>query len=161
MADHVYDQSSGELYHYGVLGMRWGIHRAKKKGETYNYKSHGQKKYEKRLTDYDKKGVSKDSRQYQKAEDKRKLYEVRDKARLKYAKKTNVGKTMAKGLLMGPFGSGNYNRMRAMNIGRAASFMASNVIMSTLTLPVSVIGTKVSETRNAKHVRDMKNLIGE
>ena len=24
MADYIYDQDSGELYHYGVLGMKWG-----------------------------------------------------------------------------------------------------------------------------------------
>ena len=37
-----------ELYHYGVLGMKWGIRRAAKKGTTYTYKSHTTKKYEKK-----------------------------------------------------------------------------------------------------------------
>lgn len=27
MANYVYDQESGELYHYGVKGMRWGVRR--------------------------------------------------------------------------------------------------------------------------------------
>ena len=37
-----------ELYHYGILGMKWGIRRAAKKGTTYTYKSHTTKKYEKK-----------------------------------------------------------------------------------------------------------------
>lgn len=28
-----------ELRHYGVVGMKWGVRRAKKKGTTYSYKS--------------------------------------------------------------------------------------------------------------------------
>lgn len=27
MASYIYDQESGELYHYGVKGMRWGVRR--------------------------------------------------------------------------------------------------------------------------------------
>lgn len=41
-----------ELYHYGVLGMKWGVHRARKKGSAYSYKSHKTKKYERQAEKY-------------------------------------------------------------------------------------------------------------
>lgn len=42
------NQTKDELMHYGVLGMKWGHHRAKKKGGTYTYTSHTTKKYNKK-----------------------------------------------------------------------------------------------------------------
>lgn len=37
-------QKTDELYHYGVLSMKWGMRRAYNKGVDYQYKSHAQKK---------------------------------------------------------------------------------------------------------------------
>lgn len=45
-----------ELMHYGILGMKWGAHRASRNGETYTYKSHTTKKYEKLAESSKKKG---------------------------------------------------------------------------------------------------------
>ena len=45
----MYKTKNDELMHYGVLGMKWGIHRAVKKGQTYTYKSHGQKNMKRNL----------------------------------------------------------------------------------------------------------------
>lgn len=132
-----------ELYHYGVLGMRWGIRRAAKQGKTYTYKSHGQKKYERKLN----KQVSKNtnSLKVQKTKNQLETFKKRDANRQKYAENTTAGRSFAKALLMGPFGSGNYNRLRAAGHTRLYSAGVSNIVTSTLTLPYQVIKSRDDE----------------
>lgn len=55
-----------ELMHYGVIGMKWGIRRAAKKGTTYQYKSHATKVYEKKAAKAAKKGKSEKAERYSK-----------------------------------------------------------------------------------------------
>ena len=40
---------NNELFHYGVLGMKWGIRKASKTGSDYNYRSIGQKFQQRRV----------------------------------------------------------------------------------------------------------------
>lgn len=118
---------NNELMHYGVLGMKWGIHRAAKRGETYTYKSHGQKKYEKKINKLESKG--KDTTNAQRKLD---TYKMRDSARENFARKTSVGATVARGILLGPIGSGTYNRMRSAGHGAARSAITAFVGKSLL-----------------------------
>lgn len=37
-------QSNNEFYHYGVLGMRWGVHKAKENDQSYKNKVKEEKK---------------------------------------------------------------------------------------------------------------------
>ena len=140
--------NQNELYHYGVLGMKWGMHRATRKGSTYTYKSHGQKKWEKKLAKVEMKGKS--EKKINKTANKLETFKMRDQNRQDYAKKTGVGRSVAKTLLFGPFGSGGYNRLRAAGHGRLYSGIASNIITSTAGLPLQVLLTKHSETHAAK-----------
>lgn len=122
-----------ELYHYGVLGMKWRYHRAAKKGIDYTYKSHGQKKYEKKINKLqNKKQTARIQKKIDKATKKLQLYQERDKNRAEYAKKTNVGKAITKQILLGPIGSGSYSRNRAAGYGRVVSTLASGVITSRI-----------------------------
>ena len=105
------DAYNNELYHYGVVGMRWGIRRAQRKGTTYTYKSHGQKKYEKKLNKQIEKGASEGK--IRKTSEKLSTFKYRDRNRQDYAETTGVGRSVVKTVLFGPFGAGNYNRLRA------------------------------------------------
>lgn len=49
---------TSELYHYGVIGMKWGEHRAARKGRTYQYKSWGTKRNEFKSSRVEKKLTS-------------------------------------------------------------------------------------------------------
>lgn len=140
--------NSDELYHYGVIGMKWGMHRAKKKGISYTYKSHGQKKFEKKYNKQVNKGINKEK--INKTKEKLNLYKTRDKNRQDYAKNTSVGKSFIKTLLLGPIGNGSYSRYRGSGNGRVAAFLKSNIVISTLGAPVSVLLSRGREFKSAR-----------
>ena len=133
LLSHEIYHSADELYHYGVLGMKWRYHRAARKGTDYTYKSHGQRKYEKKLNKLqNKKQTARIQRKIDKATKKLSLYQERDKNRAEYARKTNVGKALVKQMLLGPIGSGSYSRNRAAGYGRFVSALGSGVITSRI-----------------------------
>ena len=148
--------ANDELMHYGVVGMKWGMRKAYTKGTPYTYKSHGQKKYEKRVNKLEKKIANKDKVSYsqnRKINITTKKYENfknRDMNRQDYAESTSIGKSFCKTLLFGPFGSGNYNRFRASGHGRIVSALGSNYVSSTLGYPLTALISKNSENRQAK-----------
>lgn len=140
--------SDDELMHYGVLGMKWGIRRAKKKGVSYTYKSHGQKKYEKKLVKQQSKGA--DASALNKTKQKLDLYKKRDANRQDYAERTSVGKSVLKGLLMGPIGAGSYNRLRASGKSRIGAALVSNILVSTAGMPIQALATRHAEFKAAR-----------
>lgn len=141
------EQYNKELYHYGVVGMKWGIRRAKKRGETYQYKSFGQKHYEKKLAKQTAKGAS--AEKIAETKSNLRMTKARDKARQKYAESTTVGKSIAKGLLFGAVGSGNYNRLRAAGVSRGESAVVA--MLGTYVVPgVGIVATKAYENRKTR-----------
>lgn len=142
--------NSDELYHYGVLGMKWGVRRARKNGASYVYKSHGQKKYEKKIDQIKSSNKKNKKEKLAKAKTKLSIYKQRDKNRQSYASKTNLGKAVVKQILMGPIGSGSYSRYRSSGNNRVMSFLKSNVISSLLSSPVTVPLSRHREMKTAK-----------
>ena len=151
------ETNRSELQHYGVIGMKWGVHKAKKAGTTYTYTSHGQKKYEKKLEKAKTKGATEGVKNTIKS--KLEVYKVRDRKRQDYAESTKLGSVVARGILLGPLGSGNYNRMRATGHTRLRSFMASSYVTQIMATPLSMIGSRTEEKQQAKSEARLKRII--
>lgn len=118
--------SSDELYHYGVLGMKWGVRRAKKNGTTYSYKSHATKMYEKKSSKAEKKGDLDKAKRYSKYA---KRSSELDRKMQDYAESVSAGKAAAQLLLVnsrhysvGKLASGN-SKYLSRGIGLATTFM--------------------------------------
>lgn len=139
---------NNELKHYGVLGMKWGIRRARKEGRSYEYKSIGRRQLDHKIAVAKNKGKS--SGKIKKLTAKLDMIKERDRNRQYYAQKTNLGKAVAKTLIMGPFGTGNYNRMRSSGAGRLGSFMVSNWITGTVGYPATLLYSRHREKSAAR-----------
>lgn len=160
MNDHAYIMTKdGELYHYGVIGMKWGIRRARKRGETYNYKSMGQKKYEKKLAKQMKKGASEGKIAW--TSNKLNTFKERDRNRQMYADRTSVGKAIAQNLLLTPFGAGSYQRFRSAGMSRAASALISGFTPVPVSMILSRSTEKVVAKANVKFRDEVKRSIKE
>lgn len=136
-------KSYTELYHYGVLGMKWGMRKARQLGQQYEYKSHAQKKWQKKLTKAIKSG--KDT---SKAANKLLMYSERDKARQAYAEHTKTGHAIARTLLLGPWGNGAYSRARAAGASVGESAVVG--VLAPMFGGVGIGATKVYENSRAR-----------
>lgn len=132
---------NNELKHYGVLGMKWGIRRAEKRGENYSYKSSLQKKMQKKADKELKSGsgISRDTKVTLNA------IKSRDAAFEKYARQTKTGHAIARNILMGPVGANSYHRIRSMGVGKGAAAIAGMMVHPAIV----EVGTFVHELRKS------------
>ena len=107
--------SPDELYHYGVVGMKWGKRRAALKGKEYVYTSHTTNKYNKKAAKLSKKKKLNDAQAakldiYQKRA-KRSAQHDRNMQRL--ADKTSDGMAVGSAALLGGGNVKGYMQSRA------------------------------------------------
>lgn len=96
-----------ELYHYGVLGMKWGVHRAK----VYQVKSNRARS----------RGNIGDAERYQNKSNRMMEKNERlsgGKNAFERASKQSMGKTLAQAAVFGTYGATKYNQARAKHASR-------------------------------------------
>ena len=128
-----------ELYHYGVLGMKWGQHRVRKNEAKAELSRESAKEWDEMARYAKQRGNMKKAEKYKRyaSEDRADSTKYANKARqiqakheklaggkraYNYTKKQSTGKALVKSRLFGAYGAMKYNEARSKGAtrGRAA-----------------------------------------
>lgn len=128
-----------ELYHYGVLGMKWGQHRVRKNEAKAKLSRESAKEWDEMARYAKQRGNMKKAEKYKRyaSEDRADSTKYANKAKqiqakheklaggkaaYNYTKKQSTGKALAKSYLFGTYGAMKYNEARSKGAsrGRAA-----------------------------------------
>lgn len=158
MASYYGVQRSEEyLAHYGVLGMKWGMRRAAKKGTNYTYKSHATKKYEKIAAKLQAKGkLEKAATMANRA---KRSAEV-DRGEQEYAKNISTGKAVGLTLLGGGGYTKGYSQYRSMAGQKGKDLNGQKVMAGIKAFRAGSIGSRLAK---AAYIRqdEKKNTVGK
>lgn len=105
------DHTLHSLMHYGVLGMRWGVRRARNNlAKARKLKTTGQKEKGIALETKAKRSLSKHTRRS-------------GRGTVEYTQNESLGKTVVKTMLMGTYGVLRYNEARAKGAERGGALI--------------------------------------
>ena len=140
MNNYIYDQNSGELYHYGVLGMKWGIRKAARQAtkDLRTQRNRDRRAGTKAVNRFNNTWIGKSRRKaaannmwqalakenksdqeykeaYKKAKEDaaKKLYPKQNTKVRNAVNKMSTGKALVQSFLMGSYGSLVYNQARS------------------------------------------------
>lgn len=145
---------SGELYHYGVVGMKWGVRRARKKGIDYTYKSHGTKSYAKRAEKARSVGDTAKANKYDRYHER--SAEL-DRKMQTNAEHNSSGRAAVKTLLTAEnLGGRTYEAVRASTGGKKYISRGAGLAASYLTGPLGATAVRALYVRK-DNVNRVKN----
>ena len=111
-----YSDGTAELYHYGVLGMKWGVHRAK------SYQAKARKARAKGNTEKASAYENKSSKIMAKHERLAGGKKVLDRV-----SKQSIGKTLVQSAVFGTYGALKYNEARAKDASRGKAAVQATI----------------------------------
>lgn len=127
----------GELYHYGVLGMKWGVRKARRLSEKSKKTSN--KSEAKALADRSK------------ATTERHMRLAGGKKAYEYTARESLGKTIAKSYLLGTYGALKYNQVKADGGSRGEAFVEGLIYANVNALTggiMSYVEPRLNNRRN-------------
>lgn len=160
---YIYNSASNdELMHYGVVGMKWGVRRAAKKGGSYNYTSFGTKRYKRIADRAAKRGNVEKQKKYEQYH--KKSVEM-DRKMQANATKNSGKRAVLKTLVNGPLGGKTYEAVKVASGNSKYISRAAGTVAGQLTGPFGAAAARALYVRGhdgkslARGVtRDVKDL---
>lgn len=171
--------TENELYHYGVLGMKWGVHRARKNSEKAKKARESAKEWDEIARNKESKGKTKAAAKARQnaAEDRSTASRYSAKAKsiqkkhtqraggekaVSYSMKESTGRSVAKSLLLGTYGALRYNEARSKGNARAKALVDGIMAgtFSRLTFGVGgIVEPRLREDKTKERIKKAKDYV--